>query len=392
MLSQVHPCRNLTGIRRCLFSSVSGDPFEVLGVNRNTSQSDIKSRFRELAKKHHPDLNTHDADASKKMADIANAYDILTDKKKRADYERSNSDPSASGDSSSSGAAYNPRAEWVDPSQMFSEFSNIFGRMGRHRPVGKVAARGDDISANLEISLIDAMNGCVKPITIKVKQNCSTCQGSGARPGTGWSSCKTCKGTGTQRVERGIMTMGMPCVRCGGSGQVLEHACVSCKGESIKAAPKEVLVKIPAGIKNQMELRLQNHGHCGVRGGRQGDLFVTIKVKPDEYFTVIDDDVHVNVDLTIGEVLFGSAVNVRQIDGQSEVTVNVPPGTKPGSSRVLKGRGPPKPSSSGSRGDMILRFGLKTQPVTTLTERQKELIREFESIQSTILPKQNNNS
>ena len=380
--------RNLNSARihNRAFSGLARDPYDVLGVNRSASQEDIKSRFRELAKKYHPDLNTQDKDASMKMADLTNAYDILTDKKKRADFDRTSSNGSAS-TSSGGASAYNSKAEWVDPSQMFSEFSNIFGRMGRHRPVGRVATRGDDISANLEISLLEAMNGCVKAITLKAKCTCSSCSGSGAKTGTGWSSCKTCKGTGTQRVERGIMTMGMPCVRCSGSGQVLEHACVSCRGEGIRSEQKQVSVKIPAGIRNQMELRLQAQGHCGTRGGRHGDLFVTIKVQPDPYFSMIDEDVYVDIDLSLKEALMGTTVEVRQIDGNSSMKVASPPGTAPGSTRVVKGRGPPRASgnSSSSRGDMILKFGLRMQPPGSLTERQKELLNEFDSIQKSVL-------
>jgi molecular chaperone DnaJ len=360
------------------------DPYEVLGVNRTTSQEDIKSRFRELAKKYHPDLNTHDADASKKMADIANAYDILTEKKKRSEY-----DMRFSGSSASSGSAdtdpFASGAEYVDPNQMFSEFSNIFGRMSRHRPVGRVATRGDDITTPIEIDLVDAMNGCVRSLTLKAKQQCSTCSGSGARPGTGWSSCKTCKGTGTQRVERGIMTMGMPCIRCGGSGQTIEHPCMSCKGEGIKSEPKQVSVKIPAGVRNMMDLRIQGQGHCGTRGGRSGDLFVTIKVKPHSYFTVIDDDVFVNVPISIRDMIFGTTTTVQAVDGKSTMSVPIPPGTVPGSTRTLKAKGPPKPSSSGSRGDMILKFVMEMQPPETLSDRQKEIINEFDSIEKRIL-------
>ena len=375
------------------FSGLSRDPYEVLGVNRNSSQDEIKAQFRVLAKKFHPDLNTQDTDASRKMADITNAYDILTDKRKKAEYDRPRTDASAAG--SGSASSFDSRAEWVDPSQMFSEFSNIFGRMGRHRPVGRVATRGDDISASLEISLMEAMNGSVKPLTLKTKQICGSCHGSGAKQGTSWTSCKTCKGTGTQRVERGIMTMGMPCVRCSGSGQILEHPCLSCKGESIKTGSSQVLVKIPAGIKNQMELRLFGHGHCGTRGGRPGDLFVTVKVQPDDYFTMIDEDVYVDVPLSLKDALLGTSVDVRQIDGEGLLKVSIPGGTMPGSTRVLKGRGPPKPAivsstssgSGGSRGDMILRFSLDMQPVETLTQRQKDIIREFDSIQKALARK-----
>lgn len=373
------------------FSSMSRDPFEVLGVSRTSSQDDIKAQFRVLAKKFHPDLNTQDSDASRKMADITNAYDILTDRRKRADLDRNSSSAGSNGTPSGSSSGFDSRAEWVDPSQMYSEFSNIFGRMGRHRPAGRVASRGDDISASLEISMIEAMNGSAKSILLKAKNPCGPCSGTGAKPGTSWTSCKTCKGTGTQRVDRGIMTMGMPCVRCSGSGQVLEHPCLSCRGEGIKTEGKEVLVKVPAGIKNKMELRLQGQGHCGTRGGRHGDLFVTIQVRPDSYFTMIDDDVYIDVPLSLKDALLGTSVDVKQIDGEKYLKVSIPPGTMPGSTRVLRGKGPPKAAmvstTPGSRGDMILRFSLTMQPIETLTQRQKNLICEFDSIQKTILVK-----
>jgi molecular chaperone DnaJ len=375
--------------RVCRLFSTARDPYVVLGVDRTTTQEDIKARFRELAKKYHPDLNTHDADASKKMADITNAYDILTDKRKKAEFDRSSAGGFGSG---SEGSSSHSNAEWVDPNQMFSEFSNIFGRMGRHRPVGRVATRGDDISMSVEIPLVDAMSGCVRNLTIKCKQSCSSCSGSGARPGTGWTSCKTCKGTGTQRVERGIMTMGMPCVRCGGSGQTIEHPCLSCRGEGIGSEPKQVSVKVPSGVRNMMDLRIQGQGHCGTRGGRSGDLFVTVKVKPDDYFTIIDDDVYVEIPITIRDILLGTSVKVRSIDPvKPDFNVALPPGTLPGTTRSLTGRGPPRPisgNSIGSRGDMVLNFTLKIQPIETLTDRQKQLIEEFNNIQETLLDSQ----
>lgn len=369
-----------TRITKCslhsrMFSTLR-DPYDVLGVSRTTSHDDIKVRFRELAKEFHPDLNTHDPEAPAKMADITNAYDILTDKRKRADWDRSNTYGNSS--SSSSADRSGPRSEWVDPSQMFSEFSNVFGRMNRHRPVGRVAQRGDDIGAQVEVELVDSMVGATKTLNIKSKQCCSQCAGSGARKGTGLSSCKTCKGTGTQRVERGIMTMGMPCVRCGGSGQTIEHPCVGCKGEGTRIQPVEVLVKIPAGIKNQMELRLQGHGHSGSRGGRSGDLFVTVRIKPDPYFTLIDNDVHVDIQLSFKQVIFGTNIMVKRIDGKSVMNVHIPPGTVPGTTQVLLGKGPPKPSTSASHGDMVLRFLLKVPSADSLTAQQKLLIDQLE--------------
>jgi molecular chaperone DnaJ len=182
----------------------------------------------------------------------------------------------------------------------------------------------------------------------------------------------------------------MPCIRCGGSGQTIEHPCLSCKGEGIKTEAKQVSVKIPAGVRNMMDLRIQGQGNCGTRGGRNGDLFVTIKVKPHPYFTVVDEDVFVNVPLTIRDIVFGTTSTVQSVDGKSEMSVAIPPGTVPGSTRTLKFKGPPKPSSAGSRGDMILQFTMHIQPPETLTERQKEIINEFDSIQKVIMARQAN--
>ncbi len=189
------------------------------------------------------------------------------------------------------------------------------------------------------------------------------------------------------------MTMGMPCVRCSGSGQTIEHPCLSCRGEGIRSEPKQVSVKIPGGVRNMMELRIQGQGHCGTRGGRSGDLFVTVKVKPDDYFTIIDDDVYVEVPLSIRDVLLGTTVKVRSIEpAKPHITVNLSPGTLPGSTRHLPGKGPPRPvsgTSIGSRGDMVLKFTLNIQPIETLTDRQKQIIEEFNSIQKSVLDSKN---
>ena len=353
------------------FSSSSArasiDPFDVLGVSRLSSNEEIKHRFRELAKKYHPDLNKS-PDASAKMAEIATAYDTLTDPVKRAQLDGTSSTSSST--SSSSSYAH-------DTASMFSDFSNIFGRMSSSTRSSSQSMKGEDVSATLEISLEQAVQGVVQSLSVKVRTACSSCGGSGCRPGTSPSSCRTCKGAGVQRVDRGIMTMGLPCVKCAGSGSVIEHPCGVCRGDGVKLQPRDVVVKVPAGVRHFMELRVPGQGHCGSRGGRTGDLFVTVKVKPHEKFRVIDEDIHCDVKLRLKDALLGGEVLVPLLDSSNQKVV-VPARTLPGSLRVLKGRGPPKIGGVGN-GDLVVHFTLDV--AQNLTERQKRLIEEFDSIE-----------
>ena len=349
--------------------TTSRDPYQVLGVSKTATTVEIKQRFRELAKKFHPDLNS-DKDASTKMAEIATAYDILSDPQKRASHESTSSTGSNPFSSSSS------QSDWNDPSQMFTEFSNIFGRMNRARQATNVATKGDDLSATLEIDFIDSVKGSVHIISTKSRQTCTTCSGSGCKHGTSTSSCKQCKGTGTQRIDRGIMTMGVPCQRCAGLGQVIEHPCPCCKGEGLSSKIRDVHVKVPAGVKNFMELRIAGQGNAGNRGGRAGDLYVTVKVKPHPILRMIDDDVHVDVSISIKQALLGGSVVIPTVTGENQ-NLEISAKTFPGVSKILRGKGPPRVNGAGT-GDMILHFVLKQGD---LSAKQKSLIEEFDLIE-----------
>ena len=350
--------------------TTSRDPYQVLGVAKTATTVEIKQRFRELAKQFHPDLNS-DKDASTRMAEIATAYDILSDPQKRAIHENNTSSSSSSSFSSTSA-----NADWGDPSQMFSEFSNIFGRMNRARQATNVPTKGDDISATLEIDFIESVKGSVHVLNTKSRQTCTSCSGSGCKHGTSTSSCKLCKGTGTQRIDRGIMTMGVPCQQCAGLGQVIDHPCPCCKGEGLSMKMREVHVKVPAGVKNFMELRIAGQGNAGNRGGRSGDLYVTVKVKPHPVLRMIDDDVHVDVPISIKQALLGGLVPITTVTGGTQ-NLEISSKTFPGLAKVLRGKGPPKVNGAGT-GDMILHFVLKQGD---LTAKQKVLIEEFDLIE-----------
>lgn len=365
------------------------DAYAVMGLERSASGDDVKTRFRELAKKYHPDLNTGDKGASMKMAELTSAYDTLMDARKRAALDQATYTSGQSDDGGGatgrswggpfSGFAQGAGEEWVDPSQMFSEFQDIFGR-GSHRSPGSPAAasRGEDVSCELEVGFLDAMKGSEQGVSIMVRQGCSDCRGSGARPGTTWSKCRICRGTGVQRVERGILSMGVPCHRCQGHGEVLDHPCKLCRGDGARLQPRDVRVDVPAGVRNHMELRVPSAGHAGLRGGKAGHLFVTVKVKPHERFRHVDDDVHLDVPLTLRQALLGGEVEVPTLHGDTEKLL-VQASTQPGATKVLRGRGPPKLGGEG-RGHVVLRFLL--QLPQALSPRQVELIEEFDALTS----------
>lgn len=357
------------------------DAYSVMGLGAGATSAEVKARFRELAKQYHPDLNKGDRSASMKMAELTSAYDTLMDPRKRSQLDQSmtHGDPQ---ERASTGQGTSPFGdgfngdEWVSPSQMFSEFRDVFGRTGPYRPQGAppMSARGEDVTAQLEVSFLEAMQGCEKIVTLMVRQSCDVCRGTGAKEGTSWSTCRVCRGTGVQKVERGILSMGVPCHRCQGSGEILDHPCRACRGEGIRPQARDVRVAVPAGVRNLIELRVPSAGHAGTRGGKSGHLFVTVKVLPHERFRHVDDDVHIDVPLTLKQALLGGLVEMPTLDGTHEKLV-IKPSTQPGATKVLRARGPPRLGGDG-RGSIVVHFLLQLPKV--LLPRQVELIEEFD--------------
>ncbi|KAF4684534.1 hypothetical protein FOZ60_007717 [Perkinsus olseni] len=379
------------GYQRYFSTTGKKDPYSIMGVSPAATQKEIKEKFRELAKKYHPDRNPNDPEAQSRMASLTNAYAILTDPKKRAIFDREQREMrngSTGSGTTGSGASASTAGDWHhDPSQMFSEFSKVFGRQAKYRQAGQVSQRGDDITTEIEVSFMEAMRGSTRTVALSCRQGCEICNGSGAAAGTGWTMCRQCKGTGTVRVERGIMTMGMPCNTCSGSGQTLDHPCRSCRGEGAMVRRKDVLVSVPAGARQFTELRLPGLGHCGLRGGRSGDLFVTIKVKEHERFKRVDEDVHLTVPVSLSQALLGGTVEIPSLTSEKDIIkLQIPPNTLPGNSRIIRGKGPPKlsagssvDSASNPRGNLVLHFSLSLPE--RLTPRQEALIREFDDIE-----------
>uniref|UniRef100_A0A3B0MPJ5 DnaJ protein, putative n=1 Tax=Theileria annulata TaxID=5874 RepID=A0A3B0MPJ5_THEAN len=350
------------------------DPYSVLGVSRNASNEEIKRKFRELAKKYHPDLNPS-PDAKQKMAQITSAYELLSDPKKRKIYDQTGMqtddpgfDPSAGGFGGFSG--------FGDSSFMFTDFAEMFSRMASGTGAGSTftgSSRGEDIQTEITISFMEAIRGCTKNITVPARVSCNECHGLGRQPGTSVDVCKVCNGTGVQRMERGPIIIGVPCRTCNGSGQVVPHPCKACGGSGDRAQTKSVSVDLPPGVRNGMQMRIPNQGHVGVRGGKSGHLFVNINIQPHHIFKWIDDDIHVNVPISLKQCLLGGNISIPTLDGST--TVSLAPNSQPFFVKTLKNKGPPKVDSR-NNGNLIIHFELKLPEV--LTAKQKELIEQFD--------------
>eukprot|EP00371_Babesia_bovis_P003522 XP_001612169.1 dnaJ C terminal region domain containing protein [Babesia bovis T2Bo] len=337
---------------------------------RNATNDEIKRKFRELAKKYHPDLNPS-PDAKQKMAEISSAYELLSDPKKRQVYDQTGMNAGDGG--------YDPTAGFSgfgDSSFMFTDFAEMFSRMagghGNNNPFTGTS-RGDDIQTEITISFMEAVKGCSKNINIPARVACGDCKGLGRQPGTNIEVCKVCNGTGVQRMERGPIIIGVPCRSCSGTGQVIAHPCRACGGSGDRAQTKSVNINIPAGVRQGMQMRVPNQGHVGVRGGKSGHLFVNINIQPHQIFKWIDDDIHVHIPISLKQCLLGGNVVVPTLDGHTELTLT--PNSQPFFIKTLINKGPPKIDSR-NNGNLIVHLELKLPD--QLTPKQRELVEEFD--------------
>ncbi|CRG98165.1 heat shock protein 40, putative [Plasmodium gallinaceum] len=367
--------RNINISRKCL----SQDPYTVLGLSRNATTNEIKKQFRILAKKYHPDINPS-PDAKQKMASITAAYELLSDPKKKELYDKTGmtDDMNFENHSSNFEGGF---SGFGDASFMFTDFAEMFTNMSGTK---NTSVRGEDIQTEITLKFMEAIKGCEKNVRLNVKVSCNHCNGSGKKPGTNLTICKVCNGSGIQRMERGPIIIGVPCRNCSGNGQIINNPCKYCSGSGVKFQTKNITLDIPAGIKKGMQMRIPNQGHCGYRGGKCGHLFVTINIEPHKIFKWIDDNIYVDVPLTIKQCLLGGIVNVPTLNGNMDLLIR--PKTYPNSEKILKGKGPCKVDSH-TNGDLIIKFSLKMPE--KLTPRQIELIEEFNRIELNLPNAQN---
>ena len=350
------------------------DFYEVLGVNRDASEEEIKKSYRKLAMKYHPDRNPGNKEAEEKFKEAKEAYEVLSEAEKRRAYDaygHAGVNPQMGGMGGMGGAE---GAGFGGFAEAFGDiFSDIFGGgQGRGR---SSVFRGADLRYNLELPLEQAARGTETKIRIPTMEACETCHGSGAKPGTQPKTCETCHGAGTVRLSQGFFSIQQTCPTCHGSGKMIAEPCATCRGAGRVKKHKTLSVKIPAGVDEGDRIRLSGEGEAGVNGGPPGDLYVVIHLKAHGVFQRDGDDLHCEMPISFTQAALGGEIEIPTLDGSARI--KVPPETQSGQVFRLRGKGI-KGVRSSYPGDLLCEVVVET-PVR-LTDRQKELLRELEEI------------
>jgi molecular chaperone DnaJ len=351
------------------------DYYEILGISREASEEEIKKNYHRLALKYHPDKNPGNKEAEEEFKEISEAYAVLSDPQKRAQYDQFGYAGVGAG-AGQGGFGFGIDLEEALRTFMgeFGRgfgggiFDNFFGETGRRRG----PERGFDLRYDLEIALKEAAFGINKKIRVSRGERCSTCQGSGARPGTGAKVCPQCKGAGSVRYTQGFFSIARTCERCGGGGEVIESPCPECRGRGVVRQIRNISVEVPKGVETGSRIRIQGEGEAGEKGASPGDLYIVIHVRKDEVFERYGDDLLCEISLTFTHAALGGEVEVPTLEGK--VKMKIPPGTQTGKIFRLRGKGMPNLHGYG-KGDQHVRVIIQTP--TKLSEKEKELLREF---------------
>jgi molecular chaperone DnaJ len=327
------------------------DYYKVLGVSESATEKEITKAYRKLAKQFHPDANPG---AEDRFKDVSAAYDVLGDADKRKEYDEVRRlGPAAAG---FGGFGPGPGADGGFSSFRVEDLGDIFGGLfnrGRGRGGGRTATgprRGDDIEAELHLSFVDAVNGVTTTVNIVSDAPCNTCHGTGAAPGTSPTICPRCNGRGVVDDNQGMFSFSQPCDRCGGRGMVVDTPCPTCRGTAVERRPRQVKVRIPAGVADGQRIRLKGKGGAGRNDGPSGDLFVVVHVAPHALFGRKGSDLTLTVPVTFPEAVLGAEVKVPTL--VEPVTVRIPPGTRSGRTMRVRGHGVPK--TKGGAGDLLV--------------------------------------
>ncbi len=345
------------------------DYYEVLGVAKNASDDDIKKAYRKLAMKHHPDRNQGEASkgSEEQFKEVKEAYEMLSEPQKRAAYDQfghAGVDPSMRGGAEGFGGF----------AEAFGDiFGDIFGNGRRPGPGGQQVYRGGDLSYAMEITLEEAAHGKETQIRIPSWENCETCKGSGAKPGTSPISCTTCHGAGQVQMRQGFFSIQQTCPTCRGTGKIIPEPCLTCHGQGRLKQNKTLEVKIPPGINEGMRIRSSGNGEPGPNGGPAGDLYIEIRIKQHEIFERDGDDLHCKVPVGMTSAALGAAIEVPTLGGPAQI--DLPEGTQHGKTFRLRGKGI-KGVRSSYPGDLYCHVTVET-PIK-LTEHQKKLMRELD--------------
>ena len=353
------------------------DYYEVLGVAKGADEKALKTAYRNLAKKLHPDANHGSKETDAKFKELNEAYDVLKDPQKKAAYDRFGHQAFENGGGRpGGGAGFGPEFN----SSMSDIFEDLFGDMmggGRGRQRGRSAngaQRGSDLRYNLEINLTEAYAGKTAQVRVPSYVSCDTCKGSGAKPGTQPTTCRTCGGAGSVRSQSGFFTVERACPTCQGRGQVIADPCNACHGQGRVTKERNLSVNIPAGVEDGTRIRLAGEGEAGLRGGPTGDLYIFLSLRPHEFFSRDGADLFCKVPISMAIASLGGEIEVPTIDGK-KARVSIPEGAQNGKQFRLKTKGMPVLRSS-QHGDMYIQVTVET-PVN-LTRKQRELLKEFD--------------
>ncbi len=358
------------------------DFYETLGVPKSASQDDVKKAFRKLARQYHPDKNPGDKAAEEKFKEVNQAYETLSDAEKRKQYDEYSRlgafGPGARGFRPGAGGfqGFDPRmfgqggAQQFDMGDLGDLLGSLFGGgvAGGARGRRRAAERGADLQVDVTVSFDDSLKGVTVRVPVDKPDTCETCHGSGAKPGTTPKVCPDCQGRGVIAQNQGFFALSQPCRRCGGSGTIIEQPCDTCGGSGVQNKTRRYAVKIPAGVKDGSKIRIKGRGEVGQRGGPAGDLYVMVRVEPDDLYERLGDDVVLEVPVTISEAALGTTLRIPTPDG-GHVSLKVPAGSQDG--RTLRVRGKGAPRLRGGHGDLHVR--LRVRVPDTLSKEQRQL-------------------
>lgn len=351
------------------------DYYEVLGVSKGADEAEIKKAYRQLAKKYHPDTNPGDKEAEAKFKEASEAYAILSDPEKRAKYDQFGH---AAFDGSGGGGAYE-----FNMDDIFGSMGDIFGEFfggGRSRSRSSGPMQGANVRTSVRVTFEEAAFGCEKELELTLKDECTTCHGSGAKPGTSPVKCAKCGGKGqvvmTQQSIFGMVRNVTTCPDCNGKGTVVKDKCPDCRGTGYIASRRKIQVSVPAGIDNGQSIRIRGKGEPGINGGPRGDLLVEVVVSASPLFQREDYNVFSDVPISFADAALGNEIRIKTIDG--EVLYEVKPGTQTGTRVRLKGKGIPTLRDSKLRGDHYVTLVVKVPE--KLNQEQREALKNFDAL------------
>jgi molecular chaperone DnaJ len=352
------------------------DYYAVLGVDKEASKKDVKKAFQNLARKYHPDANPDNKQAEEKFKEISEAYEVLSDPDKRKEYDEG----VRFFESGGYGGGANQDFFRGGNFSGFRDFTNIFDMFGDFTGFSQQAQRpqrekGKDLYYSIRLSFEDALNGLVTRINVSRDESCSTCLGSGAKPGTAPKICPQCQGRGVTAENQGFFSLSRACSRCLGQGTIIESACPDCGGAGKAAKLQKVTVRIPPGVKDDSKIRFKGKGGIGSNGGPPGDLYIITKVAPHQMFKRNGSNILLDVPVTFTEAALGAKIEIPTLDGK--VSLKIPAGTQDGKTFRLKGKGAPKTKGAG-KGDMLAKIHVAVP--SRLSSKEKKVLEQFAEI------------